>query len=114
MGTSPLPVGGIARGCEQTFQSRDRNGRNGAERAGHSAVLGSDGIKMSRQDNSPPLPADDLDSLLSTASGDDVYTVRTRAPGPAGALPLDESMLRNWASGDLFGLSQDAGMGWEA
>ncbi len=22
-------------------------------------------------------------------------------------------MLRNWASGDLFGLSQDAGMGWE-
>ncbi|MGD8897614.1 MAG: YjhG/YagF family D-xylonate dehydratase [Acidobacteriota bacterium] len=38
--------------------------------------------------------------------------VETRAPGPAGALPLDETMLREQPSGDLFGLSQDAGMGW--
>ena len=34
--------------------------------------------------------------------------------GPGGKLPLTEQMLANWASGDLFGLSQDAGMGWEA
>ncbi len=45
---------------------------------------------------------------------DDIYSIWTRAAGPAGALPLTEEMLRNWASGDLFGLSQDAGMGWEA
>src|SRR6266550_2002034 len=46
-------------------------------------------------------------------SGDaSVYELRTNAAGPAGALPLTEEMLRNWASGDLFGLSQDAGMGW--
>src|SRR5213595_1190472 len=44
----------------------------------------------------------------------EVYSIRTRAAGPAGSLPLTEEMLRNWSSGDLFGLSQDAGMGWNA
>ncbi len=38
--------------------------------------------------------------------------VRTKAAGPAGALPLDEQILRNWSSGDLFGLTQNVGMGW--
>src|SRR4051812_40415310 len=38
--------------------------------------------------------------------------LHTAAPGPAGSLPLTDDMLRNWSSGDLFGLSQDAGMGW--
>ena len=42
-----------------------------------------------------------------------VYDVRTRAAGPSGRLPLTEAMLREWASGDLFGLTQNAGMGWE-
>ncbi len=41
-----------------------------------------------------------------------IYQVRTTAPGPAGALPLSDAMLREWPSGDLFGLSQNAGMGW--
>ena len=41
-----------------------------------------------------------------------IYQVRTTAPGPAGALPLSDEMLREWPSGDLFGLSQNAGMGW--
>ena len=40
--------------------------------------------------------------------------VQTRAEGPAGELPLTDSMLREWPSGDLFGLTQNAGMGWEA
>jgi putative YjhG/YagF family dehydratase len=44
----------------------------------------------------------------------EIYSVHTRAAGPAGSLPLTEDMLRNWSSGDLFGLSQDAGMGWNA
>ena len=39
--------------------------------------------------------------------------VKTRAEGPAGSLPLTDEMLRHWPSGDLFGLSQNAGMGWE-
>jgi putative YjhG/YagF family dehydratase len=53
-------------------------------------------------------------SLQQLLEPDDpgVYQLRTNAPGPAGALPLTDEMLQNWASGDLFGLSQDAGMGW--
>ncbi len=39
--------------------------------------------------------------------------VVTAADGPAGSLPLTDEMLRHWPSGDLFGLSQNAGMGWE-
>ena len=39
--------------------------------------------------------------------------VVTRAAGPAGALPLTEDMLRDLPSGDLFGWSQNAGMGWD-
>lgn len=38
--------------------------------------------------------------------------VKTRADGPDGSLPLTDAMLRDWPSGDLFGLSQNAGMGW--
>ena len=38
--------------------------------------------------------------------------VQTKAAGPGGALPLSDEMLRNWSSGDLFGLTQNAGMGW--
>jgi putative YjhG/YagF family dehydratase len=41
-----------------------------------------------------------------------LYDVPTRAPGPSGVLPLTPEMLRERPSGDLFGLSQDAGMGW--
>ncbi len=40
------------------------------------------------------------------------FEVETKADGPVGALPLTDAMLRDWPSGDLFGLSQNAGMGW--
>lgn len=43
----------------------------------------------------------------------DLYDVATTADGPAGELPLTEEMLLNRPSGDLFGLSQNAGMGWD-
>ena len=39
--------------------------------------------------------------------------IRTRVPGPSGALPFTPEMLRDRPSGDLFGWSQNAGMGWE-
>ena len=45
--------------------------------------------------------------------GDDLYRVPTHAPGPQGALPITAEMLRNAPSGNLFGLSQNAGMGWD-
>ena len=41
-----------------------------------------------------------------------VLDVPSRAPGPAGSLPFTVEMLRNRPSGDLFGWSQNAGMGW--
>jgi putative YjhG/YagF family dehydratase len=46
-------------------------------------------------------------------SHSDLFDVATTAPGPGGHLPLTEEMLLNRPSGDLFGLSQNAGMGWE-
>ncbi len=51
--------------------------------------------------------------LVSSADVN-IYELKTKAAGPAGKLPLTEEMLRTRPSGDLFGLSQDAGMGWEA
>ena len=42
----------------------------------------------------------------------EVFEVQTKAEGPSGALPLTDEMLTNWSSGDLFGLTQNAGMGW--
>lgn len=42
----------------------------------------------------------------------DLFDVATKAPGPDGELPLTADMLLNRPSGDLFGLSQNAGMGW--
>jgi putative YjhG/YagF family dehydratase len=41
-----------------------------------------------------------------------ILEVQTKAAGPSGSLPLTDEMLRDWPSGDLFGLSQNAGMGW--
>jgi putative YjhG/YagF family dehydratase len=41
-----------------------------------------------------------------------IYQIQTSAPGPAGHLPLTEEQLLNRPSGDLFGLSQNVGMGW--
>lgn len=41
-----------------------------------------------------------------------VFEVATKADGPAGSLPLTDEMLRNWPSGHLFGMTQNAGMGW--
>jgi putative YjhG/YagF family dehydratase len=40
--------------------------------------------------------------------------VQTTAVGPPGALPFTDEMLRTRPSGDLFGWSQDAAMGWSA
>ncbi len=41
-----------------------------------------------------------------------IYQATTHGPGPAGRLPLDAAYLANAPSGDIFGLTQDAGMGW--
>lgn len=41
-----------------------------------------------------------------------IYDVRTHAAGPAGSLPITAEMLIAEPSGNLFGLTQNAGMGW--
>jgi xylonate dehydratase len=47
-------------------------------------------------------------------SGDPaLYEVVTAQAGPAGALPLEPSDLLKRPSGDVFGWTQDVGMGWQ-
>ncbi len=43
----------------------------------------------------------------------DLGAVATHARGPAGSLLLNEEMLLTQPSGNLFGLTQNAGMGWD-
>lgn len=54
--------------------------------------------------------SDTLRELLERPEG---YEVLSKAKGPSGQLPLTDEMLRTWSSGDLFGLTQNAGMGWD-
>jgi putative YjhG/YagF family dehydratase len=51
------------------------------------------------------------DEALSRPN-ESIFKIKTRASGPAGTLPLTEELLLNSPSGDLFGLTQNAGMGW--
>ena len=46
-------------------------------------------------------------------SSRELWTVQTAGAGPRGSLPLTGEMLLEWSSGDLFGLTQNAGMGWD-
>ncbi|HWA25681.1 MAG TPA: YjhG/YagF family D-xylonate dehydratase [Lacunisphaera sp.] len=52
-----------------------------------------------------------MDPILDSGN-DAIYTLRTTAPGPTGSLPLDPDRLRRMSSGELFGWTQNAGMGW--
>jgi len=53
-------------------------------------------------------------SLQSIFGEEDVslYKIQTHAKGADGSLPLTPEMLLDSPSGDLFGLSQNVGMGW--
>ncbi|WP_052631215.1 YjhG/YagF family D-xylonate dehydratase [Pseudoxanthomonas suwonensis] len=53
-----------------------------------------------------------LDAILG--DGVPIAATRTSGEGPHGHLPIDARMLREAPSGDLFGLTQNAGMGWRA
>jgi len=53
-----------------------------------------------------------MDPIFDSAD-ERIYALRTTAPGPTGALPLEANQLRHMSSGDLFGLTQNAGMGWK-
>ena len=51
------------------------------------------------------VPIDSADPTL--------YQIKTNDAGPEGSLPLDAELLLNAPSGDLFAMTQNAGMGWE-
>lgn len=53
-----------------------------------------------------------INELLETTT-EDMYDIKTTAHGAQGSLPLTDKMLRTSPSGDLFGLSQNVGMGWK-
>jgi xylonate dehydratase len=51
-----------------------------------------------------------IEQVLGSAAT--IGTSRIEGEGPEGRLPLDAEMLRNEPSGTIFGLTQNAGMGW--
>jgi putative YjhG/YagF family dehydratase len=53
---------------------------------------------------------DDLSQLLGC--GELLADTRTKSSGPDGRLPITPEMLLNEPSGNLFGMTQNAGMGW--
>lgn len=53
----------------------------------------------------------DIFEFLGSAAS--LESSRTSSGGPQGKLPLTEEMLINEPSGNLFGWTQNAGMGWE-
>src|SRR5260370_33724572 len=54
-----------------------------------------------------------IDASAVLESSPELYSVVTHARGPAGSLPITAEMLLNAPSGNLFGLTQNAGMGWD-
>jgi putative YjhG/YagF family dehydratase len=54
-----------------------------------------------------------LDFLAIVGSDEATWEVETAGAGPAGRLPLTAEMLLDRPSGDVFGLTQNAGMGWD-
>jgi putative YjhG/YagF family dehydratase len=63
-------------------------------------------IVMANASTKSPEPADLLEGDTS------LLDVRTSAAGPEGQLPLTSEMLMQSPSGDVFGWTQNAGMGW--
>ena len=64
------------------------------------------------REGDPMARAFELREWLGSESKSD-WNVRTAGEGPSGKLPLTDEMLREWSSGDLFGWTQNAGMGWD-
>ncbi|MEA1951796.1 MAG: dihydroxy-acid dehydratase, partial [Planctomycetota bacterium] len=54
-----------------------------------------------------------LDEILDTNDAE-IHNVVSHAAGPRGKLPFTDEILRHRPGGDLFGMMEDAGMGWKA
>jgi len=55
-----------------------------------------------------------MSTTILDSSDAGIFDLVTAAPGPSGKLPLTDDLLRHAPSGDLFGWSQNVGMGWDA
>ncbi len=75
---------------------------------------GREGLRVANKKPKKHNALESLQNLLDTPTHRAVYEIATHAEGPRGTLPLTGDMLRQWPSGDLFGLSQNVGMGWHA
>ena len=53
-------------------------------------------------------------NLILNSGNESIFTLQTRAPGPKGLLPFTQEQLATQASGNLFGWTQNVGMGWSA
>ena len=54
-----------------------------------------------------------IDDVLGTKQDPGLWKVVTHAPGPKGKVPFTPEFLVDDPSGNHFGMSQNAGMGWE-
>ena len=54
----------------------------------------------------------EFDACQLEVSNDSIFQIQTNTAGPKGTIPLSEEILKHAPSGNLFGLSQNAGMGW--
>jgi putative YjhG/YagF family dehydratase len=59
----------------------------------------------------PKTVVTDFDDIVR--SDPSVWEIQTTGAGPQGQLPLTAEMLLESPSGDIFGLTQNAGMGWD-
>ncbi len=51
--------------------------------------------------------------MILDSKDEAIFSIRTSAPGPSGTLPFKNEFLAQAPSGDLFGWSQNVGMGWD-
>src|SRR5256712_6126223 len=55
-----------------------------------------------------------IDAASILESSPSTWEITTAGDGPRGSLPLTAEMLLERPSGDIFGLTQNAGMGWDS
>src|SRR5439155_22853768 len=89
--------------------TRSTSRRARPRQAGHTSQEG-DGLEMDGGRSGGPA-ALSFEEIVGSASA--LFAVETAGAGPRGRLPLTPEMLLERPSGDLFGLTQNAGMGWD-
>ena len=62
--------------------------------------------------NSNDTHAITTDDLLGVGASAETWKILTHAPGPSGTVPFTAEFLIENPSGDHFGMTQNAGMGW--